>query len=204
MKKSKKSTTSVGYEPLTWRTEQRRVSELRKDSKNPRKISPAQAKKLGESFDRFGYVEIIAVNSDNTIIAGHMRHDTLLAQGRGNEMVDVRVPSRPLSLAEQTEYNVRSNLNTGEWDWDKLGEIEQPLLLEAGFTESELSANLPSMGPSREEMDESNPKLAEFIKQREKSRKRGEDKNERIKLMFPMIEAELARQHFRRKQFGHE
>ena len=106
--------------PLEWYTEQRRVSELIPYAYNPRKRTPERIQKLKESLEKFNLVEIPAINLDNTIIAGHQRVFALFEIGRGEEMIDVRVPNRPLSEEELKEYNIRSNVNVGEWDIDLL------------------------------------------------------------------------------------
>jgi site-specific DNA-methyltransferase (adenine-specific) len=46
------------------------------------------------SITKFDLVEIPAVNTDGTIIAGHQRLRLLLELGREREMIDVRVPRR--------------------------------------------------------------------------------------------------------------
>lgn len=124
---------------LVWHTELRKVKILKNHKKNPRKISKEQLEKLKESITNFNYVEIVVVNTDNTILAGHMRIQALKALGRSSEEVEVRVPNRALSEREAEEYLIRSNKNSGEWDFDILqSEWDFPDLLQWGFTEAEL------------------------------------------------------------------
>jgi len=53
------------------------------------------------------------------------------------------VPNRKLTDKEFKEYNVRSNKNSGSWDFDILANsFELPDLLEWGFEEKELDLNL--------------------------------------------------------------
>ncbi|MDR2426584.1 MAG: hypothetical protein LBD46_05335, partial [Endomicrobium sp.] len=92
---------------LTWHTEQRKVSDLVATSYNPRKISEADKKELTKSLQKFNLAEIPATNTDNTILAGHQRIAVLLALGRGNEVIDVRVPNCKLTKAEADEYMIR-------------------------------------------------------------------------------------------------
>lgn len=106
--------------PLEWYTEQRKVSDLIPYSYNPRKRTPERIQKLKESLEKFNLVEIPAINLDNTIIAGHQRVFALFEIGRGEDVIDVRVPNRPLSEEELKEYNIRSNVAVGEWDIDLL------------------------------------------------------------------------------------
>ena len=54
--------------------------------------------------------------------------------GRGAEQVDVRVPNRKLTEEELKEYNLRSNKNTGEWDFDILTtQFQENMLKDVGF-----------------------------------------------------------------------
>ena len=127
---------------LIWKTEQRKISELVGHPKNPRKLTDAQAAKLTESIQKFDLVEIPAINLDNQILAGHQRLKVMALLGRGDEIIDVRVPNRMLTEQEAEEYLVRSNLNTGEWDWKLLGGIDRQILLTAGFSNVELKERM--------------------------------------------------------------
>ncbi len=123
---------------LSWTTEKRKVSELIPAEYNPRQMTAIQAKELRKSLDRFGLVEIPAVDQDGTILAGHQRLTMLKEMGQGEEEIDVRVPNRKLTEKEAMEYNLRSNKNTGEWDMDKLFAMPEGLLEEVGFDKREI------------------------------------------------------------------
>jgi hypothetical protein len=123
---------------LLWRTERRRVRDLIPWEGNPRKISEQQAEQLRASLDRFGVADIPVVDADGTIVGGHQRCAILMAQGKGNLEVDVRVPSRKLTDEEFAELNLRLNKNLGEWDFDVLANFSEDLLLSIGFDEEEL------------------------------------------------------------------
>lgn len=125
-------------EKLIWHNERRKVDELLPYKSNPRLMTQAQADQLRTSLERFDLVEVPAINTDNTIVAGHMRLKMMQLLERGQEEIDVRVPSRPLTEEEVREYNLRSNKNTGEWEWELLASIGEEQLLEVGFTEDEL------------------------------------------------------------------
>ena len=129
-------------EELKWLTEQRKVSDLLPHPNNPRKMSEAQATKLRESLEKFNYVEIAAINLDNQILAGHQRLKIMQALGRSDEIIDVRVPNRLLTPQEADEYLIRSNLNTGDWDWPQMANLDHQILLTAGFTKVELKERL--------------------------------------------------------------
>lgn len=125
--------------PLMWHNETRKVNELVLFDKNPRKMTEEQIAHLTESLQTFGLVEIPAIDTDGTIVAGHMRTNVLKALGRGEETIDVRVPNRKLTEQEFKEYNVRSNQNRGMWDFELLaGLFDEQELLRIGFSEKEL------------------------------------------------------------------
>jgi site-specific DNA-methyltransferase (adenine-specific) len=125
--------------PLVWNTEKRIVRDLVPHTKNPRSLSEKQQKDLEASISKFNYVELVAVNSDNTVLAGHARLKVLIALGRAEEAIDVRVPSRTLSPKECEEYLLRSNKNTGSWDYELLQAFDTSFLLNIGFDDTDLS-----------------------------------------------------------------
>lgn len=130
---------------IFWQTEKRKVCDLIPCSYNPRKISEEQKTQLEKSLKKFNLVEIPAINLDNTLLAGHQRISVMMALGRGNESIDVRVPNRKLTKAEADEYMLRSNRNTGEWDFDLLKNFKFDLLNDIGFNSFELD-NIFDMG----------------------------------------------------------
>jgi DNA modification methylase len=126
---------------LQWHTEQRRVIDLVPYGFNPRKLTDERKQKLIASLTRFNLAEIPAINTDNTIIAGHQRIKVLMELGRSEDTIDVRVPSRLLSEKELKEYNLSSNVQYGMWDIDVLEEIFCDIDLGAiGITPEELKS----------------------------------------------------------------
>lgn len=124
---------------LTWKTEKRKLSSLKEHPNNPRSLSIKAHNDLKKSFEKFDYVELVAVNTDGTILAGHQRCFILTEMGKAEDEIEVRIPSRKLTEKEAKEYLLRSNKNIGEWDFDILAnnyEVED--LLEWGFQESDL------------------------------------------------------------------
>jgi DNA modification methylase len=124
---------------LSWRTEQRKVSDLIPHAKNPRTLSKKQRQDLEASITTFGLAEIPAINTDNTVLAGHARLKILKALGRGKKEIDVRVPNRTLTDKEAEEYMLRSNRNTGSWDYDLLKNFDTQFLIDLGFEQAELT-----------------------------------------------------------------
>lgn len=125
-------------EKLVWKTEKRKIDDLLAYEGNPRKMSVKQVKDLKRSIEKFDLVEIPAINTDNKIVAGHQRLKVMQMVGRGKELVDVRVPNRPLTEEEFREYLLRSNKNSGDWDFEVLADFEEEVLLEAGFETQEI------------------------------------------------------------------
>lgn len=109
--------------PLVWHTETRRVSDLIPYEYNPRKLTESRKQKLSESLQKFNLAEIPAINTDGRIVAGHQRVKVLILLGRGDDVIDVRVPNRTLTEQEFKEYNISSNVDYGDWDLDLLQEV---------------------------------------------------------------------------------
>src|SRR3989344_1188722 len=124
---------------LQWHTEQRKVDDLVPHAKNPRTLSDKQRADLEASIIKFNLVEIPAINLDNGVLAGHARLKIMQALGRGQTEIDVRVPSRVLTPKECEEYLLRSNKNTGSWDYDLLKTFDTAFLLDIGFDDTDLS-----------------------------------------------------------------
>lgn len=130
-------------ESLIWTTEKRKIKDLVPWDKNPRTLTKKQAEDLRKSLEKFNLVEIPAINTDNKVIAGHQRIAIMHLIGRGEELIDVRVPNRPLTEEEFKEYNLRSNKNVGEWNWDMLANhFDLDMLKNVGFSRDELGGKL--------------------------------------------------------------
>lgn len=128
---------------MQWTTQQRKIDELIPYSNNPRTLTEKQAEDLKASLSKFNLAEIPAINQDNTILAGHQRLKILQQLGKGGDTVDVRVPDRMLSEKEVQEYNIRSNRNTGEWDFDILSnEFDIDNLKEWGFQDTDFGFSI--------------------------------------------------------------
>jgi len=123
---------------IKWHNEKRKLKDLHPFEKNPRQLTEKQYKDLKKSLEKFNLAEIPAINLDNKICAGHQRLK-ILYELYGNVEIDVRVPNRKLTDKEFEEYNIRSNKNTGIFDFDILAnEFEVPDLLGWGFDKFEL------------------------------------------------------------------
>jgi len=123
---------------LRWQTTQLKINDLIPFEGNPRQMTDFQATKLKRSLEKFNLVEIPAANLNGKILAGHMRLKIMQLLGRGQEIIDVRVPNRMLTEEEEKDYLLTSNHATGEWDFDALAAFDETLLKEVGFSSKEL------------------------------------------------------------------
>lgn len=110
-------------EKLSWTTEKRKVSALKAYENNPRTITAEMFEKLKGSINDLGYAELVAIDTDNTIVAGHMRVRALIELGRGEEEIEVRVPSRKMTEEEFKRYLVQSNKVVGTWNYETLANL---------------------------------------------------------------------------------
>jgi DNA modification methylase len=123
---------------LSWTTVQKTVNELIPQKINPRTISDKQLSDLKRSLEKYNLVEIPAIDLDGSILAGHQRIKVLKILGRGDELIDCRIPNRKLTEKESKEYLIASNKLGGEFDYELLKEFEFETLEFAGFTKLEL------------------------------------------------------------------
>lgn len=124
---------------INWKIERRKVEDLIEADYNPRRMTEQEERDLEESIGEFGAVIPVVINigkRKNILIGGHQR--TRLYKKRGIEEVDVMVPNRELSLAEEKRLNLRLNKNTGSWDQEKLRDMGLNLLLDVGFGDEDL------------------------------------------------------------------
>ncbi len=119
------------------------LSKLKPAEYNPRTITKKQFKDLTNSISKFGIVDPLVVNSDYTIIGGHMRFRILLENNK-KQKEPVKAPCVILDLSkeDEKELNIRLNKNGGEWDFDMLSDFDIPELKDWGFKEIELGLNI--------------------------------------------------------------
>ena len=116
-----------------------KIAELNPAEYNPRRMTNKQYEDLKNSLEKFGLVDPIIINADNTVVGGHQR--LRIMRELGAELVPVvRVN---LSKEDEKELNIRLNKNTGEFDLDVLAnnfEIDE--LKDWGFKDVELGFNI--------------------------------------------------------------
>ncbi len=134
------------------RNEMRKVSELIFAEYNPRQINKHDFHKLVQSIEEFGFVEPVVINTDNTIIGGHMR----VRAAQELKLTEIPVIVVDLPKAKEKALNLALNRIHGEWDEQKLAEIlfeleDLPELQLTGFTDSEISKTLDTVRASKED-----------------------------------------------------
>ncbi len=124
---------------LQWHTVQKRVNDLIPQEVNPRIITDKQMSDLKRSLKKYNLVEIPAIDLNGKILAGHQRIKALQLLGRGNELIDVRVPNRKLTDDESKQYLIASNALGGDWDFEALKSFDLDILLDSGFDQIQLA-----------------------------------------------------------------
>ena len=115
------------------------IIKLKPATYNPRQISTKQYNDLKKSIERFGLVDPIIVNKDNTVIGGHQRLKIIKSMGEktiGCIVLD-------LNKEQERELNIRLNKNTGDFDFDILSsEFDIDELVDWGFKHIDLGLNI--------------------------------------------------------------
>lgn len=140
-----------------------KITDIKPAEYNPRNISSEELKKLENSISTFGLVDPIIINlKNNKIIGGHQRYEVLINQhmldndfyGELNliRMGDIGwiFTETDLTLEDEDHekaLNLALNKISGEWDFEKLGEILDELTINdfnielTGFDELEIELN---------------------------------------------------------------
>lgn len=120
----------------------KKISDLKPAPYNPRLSTEKQEKNLQESLSKFGVVEPIIFNKQTGyIVGGHFRVRELKKLG----YKEVECVIVDLSEEDEKELNIRLNANTGDWDWEELGNSWDAEQLE------EWGLNIPHFEVDREE-----------------------------------------------------
>lgn len=120
---------------LVWHTEAVRWVDMIPYGKNARKIKAENSQNLVNSLEKFDVVDIPTLDDDNVIIGGHQRRNRMILAGRGEELSDVRKPSRKLTESEFKELNLILNSSKYQGEFDLL-------MLRENFSEFDLSKEL--------------------------------------------------------------
>ena len=119
--------------------ESKLIKDLKPATYNPRQISTKQFKDLKESIKKFGLVDPIIVNKNNTVIGGHQR----LKICKELKHIEIDCVVLDLSKEEERELNIRLNKNQGQFDMDILAnEFDIDKLVDWGFKHIDLDLNI--------------------------------------------------------------
>ena len=106
-----------------------KTANLRTNPNNPRAIRKDQLNKLVKSLQEFPEMleaRPIVIDKDGTVLGGNMRLKA--AQLAGLDEVPVFV--REWDEEKDAEFIIKDNVSFGEWDWDMLGNNEEPKQLQ--------------------------------------------------------------------------
>ena len=125
------------------------ISKLKPAVYNPRQISTKQYNDLKKSIERFGLVDPIIVNKDNTVIGGHQR--LKIIKSLGEKTIGCIVLN--LNKEQERELNIRLNKNTGDFDFDILSsEFDIEELVDWGFKHIDLGLNIDKIDEDKEDV----------------------------------------------------
>lgn len=104
---------------MKWILEERNIKDLLDHPRNARILTQDRHDHIEQSLAKFGLIDKPIINRDNTIIGGHQRIRIL--KTKGIQTVECWIPENLLDQDEIDELNIRLNFNTGQPDWEKLG-----------------------------------------------------------------------------------
>ena len=118
-------------ESIEWKTEKRKITDLKNWEDNPRTITEEEYKKLEESVKKLGNFQPLVANIDGTVLSGNQR--LRLAVANGDADIEVSIPNRKLNPKEASEVGIVANRHSGQWDMDKLANNFEEVLNELGL-----------------------------------------------------------------------
>ena len=125
---------------IVWTNTTVKLGDLKPWTQNPRQSTKKQARKLLESWEKFGQVQTIAVDPDGNVLDGHQRLSALLTVYGPTYRVDARQSNRALTEQERKELVITLHAGSvGSWDWDSLSGWDAPDLMEWGFDSETLA-----------------------------------------------------------------
>lgn len=125
---------------LEWSTVKRRVKDLIPYEYNARKIAKKDLDNLKKSLQKWNLVDIPTININDVLISGHQRLKTMLLLGRGEELIDVRIPNRLLTDIEVKELLLLANTHAGSFDFEMIEEHFLDVFQEIDFEIGEVVA----------------------------------------------------------------
>ena len=128
--------------------ESKLITDLKPATYNPRQISTKDYNSLKQSIKKFGMVDPIIANKDNTVIGGHQR----LKICKELKYIEIDCVVLDLSKEEERELNIRLNKNTGDFDMDILAnEFDIDELTDWGFKHIDLDLNIDKIDEDKDD-----------------------------------------------------
>ncbi len=106
---------------IKWRQVKKQTHDLKPHPYNPRTIKGAEYERLKKSIKEIGYNQRILVNRDDVVLSGNQR--LIALKELEIDEIEVLVPSRDLTKAEEERILIQSNINNGEFDYEILGNV---------------------------------------------------------------------------------
>jgi hypothetical protein len=114
---------------ITWTNTRVRLGDLKPWDQNPRMSSKAQARRLLQSFDKFGQVQTVAIDPDCNVLDGHQRLSALLTIHGDKYELDARQASRPFTDDERKQLVIGLHAGAvGSWDWQTMSGWDKSLV----------------------------------------------------------------------------
>lgn len=116
---------------ISWKTETRKISDLKGWDKNPRKISEKAYERLKKSIQDRGFHDVLKIDENNVVLSGNQRLKALVELGY--DEVECKVCEQILTEKEKREVAIESNVQDGEFDLEMLQLEFEDELKELGF-----------------------------------------------------------------------
>lgn len=146
---------------ITWTNTTVRLGELKPWANNPRMSTKAQAKRILESFARFGQPLPVAIGPDNEVYDGHQRLSALLTIHGPDYVLDARRSNRALTDDERRGLVLALHNAAGSWNWDALSGWDADDLKGWGFDGETLKAWNNDANNLKEFLKSSEPEMVD-------------------------------------------
>ena len=110
---------------------EKRVSEIKTEFGNPRKITKKKKEELQRSLENYGDFGLILIDEHDNVIAGNMRVSVLKEKDPDTVVQCKRLIG--YTQAELRAINIKDNTHSGEWDLDILADWTADLNLDLGL-----------------------------------------------------------------------
>jgi hypothetical protein len=125
-------------EKINWTNTTVKLGELKPWSENPKMSTRAQAKRILDSWQKFGQVMTVAISPSKDVYDGHQRLSALLTLYGPDYAVDARQSNRHLTDDERRAMVLALTNATGSWNWEALSGWQAEELKGWGFDKDTL------------------------------------------------------------------